>query len=67
MRECASVASIDVRWAIPDTAPVISIEATSVSPDIANIQPNESMNTRAMPENISGFQGLAPDQRCTDN
>ena len=22
MRECASVASIDVRWAIPDTAPV---------------------------------------------
>ena len=45
----------------------VSAEPTSVSPDIANIQSNESMNTRAMPRKISGFQGLAPDQCCTGN
>jgi putative transposase len=37
----------------------VSAEPTSVSPDIANIQSNESMNTRVMPGKISGFQGLA--------
>jgi len=40
----------------------VSAEPTSVSPDIATIQSNESMNTRVMPGKISGFQGLAPDQ-----
>jgi len=44
------------------SAGCVSAEPPSVSPDIASRQSNESMNTRAMPEEISGFQGLAPDQ-----
>mgnify|MGYP001814480924 FL=1 len=49
------------------SAGCVSAEPTSVSPDIANIQSNETMNTRAMPEKISGFQGLAPDQFGVSN
>lgn len=39
----------------------VSAEPTSVSPDNPTIGDQNTLNTRAMPKKISGFQGLAPD------
>jgi len=39
----------------------VPAEPPSVSPDKANITSTNSLNTRAMPEKISGVRGLAPE------
>jgi putative transposase len=45
----------------------VSAEPASVSPDIGNIASMNSLNTRAMPENISGVRGLAPEHSGASN
>ena len=44
------------------SAGCVSAEPTSVSPDDPTINEQNTLNTRVMPNKISGFQGLAPDQ-----
>lgn len=45
------------------SAGCVSAAPTSVSPDNSTIDKKSTLNTRAIPKKISGFQGLAPDQR----
>jgi putative transposase len=45
----------------------VSAERSSVSPDGATIPSKQSLNTRVMPEKISGFQGLAPEYSASTN
>jgi hypothetical protein len=49
------------------SAGCVSAAPASVSPDISNIQSNKPLNTRAMPEKISGVRGLAPGDRTRNN
>jgi putative transposase len=45
----------------------VSAERSSVSPDGAKIPSKQSLNTRVMPEKISGVRGLAPDYSASTN
>jgi len=45
----------------------VSAEPSSVSPDGATVPSKRSLNTRVMPEKISGVRGLAPDYSASTN